>query len=49
MRVPNDKGEGEQVMISFCDSCTDRKEVIEVKHQGEIFYWCDMCKEESNE
>ena len=33
------------MMISFCDSCTDQKEVTEVKHQGETFYWCDICKE----
>lgn len=33
-------------MISFCDSCTDKKEVTEIKHQGEAFYWCDECKED---
>jgi formamidopyrimidine-DNA glycosylase len=33
-------------MITFCDSCTEEKEVTEIKHRGETFYWCDECKEE---
>ena len=33
-------------MISFCDSCTDEKEVTEIKDRGESFYWCAECKEE---
>jgi hypothetical protein len=36
-------------MITFCDSCTEEKEVIEAKHQGEIFYWCDGCREGEGE
>lgn len=36
-------------MITFCDSCTDEKEVKEYKGEGGIpFWWCDECKEEDD-
>jgi len=32
-------------MITFCDSCTDKKEVKKYQVKGETFYWCENCDE----
>jgi hypothetical protein len=32
-------------MKTFCDSCTDLKEVQEYDIKGDLFYWCEECKD----
>ena len=33
-------------MFSFCDSCTEEREVKAYLSAEIIFYWCEDCKEE---
>lgn len=33
-------------MITFCDSCTEEKEIKSYLYTEIIFYWCEDCKDE---
>jgi hypothetical protein len=32
-------------MNTFCDSCTETREIKEYTVKGDVFYWCKDCKE----
>ena len=33
-------------MITFCDSCTEEREVKTYLSAEVVFFWCEDCKEE---
>jgi hypothetical protein len=34
-------------MITYCDSCTEEREIKTYQAYGNTFYWCSDCNEET--